>query len=266
LQKDNDIWIDFCSFGVPPSGNQVEKQETMNDRKESNAALSDARSDDSGDDEVDSDVLDQPCIVCSSPEGAENCLLCDKCDLAIHYGCIGLSCVPSGDWCCPWCVKKTKPSSKEVKLLETFNDCAYICHHFRKHLSSLTNNTYFQGKSILKCFQENQSNFCLKYSTMRSSSMLYCQKSVHLILLLVLFFIFPGSANSFDLNNLDHEEINKRVGSENPKKDWREIVSEEQTAEDAERLSQTRQWLSIIAPHLRIQPWWFWNRRYSKVN
>jgi hypothetical protein len=80
------------------------------------------------------------------------------------------------------------------------------------------------------------------------------------------FLLFSGSAKTVDPNHLDHEETNKRVSSGNPKKDWREIVSEEQTTEDAKRLSQTRQWLSIVAPHLRIQPWWFWHRRYSKVH
>jgi hypothetical protein len=90
-------------------------------------------SEDSSDDEVDSNVLDQPCIVCSSLEGAEKCLVCDKSNLAIHYCCIGLSCVPSGDWCCPWCVKKTKPSIKEVKFLRNFNGLCLHLSSFQKN-------------------------------------------------------------------------------------------------------------------------------------
>ena len=68
----------------------------------------------SSDDGVDSDVINQPCIVCNSPDDIDSCLLCDQCDLAVHYACVGLDKVPTGDWLCPWCVKKTVPSSKEV--------------------------------------------------------------------------------------------------------------------------------------------------------
>jgi hypothetical protein len=32
----------------------------------------------------------------------------------MHYTCVGLSCIPAGDWSCPWCVKKATPTTKEV--------------------------------------------------------------------------------------------------------------------------------------------------------
>ena len=70
-------------------------------------------------DGVDSDVLDQPCAVCGSSDADDSCLLCDTCDLAVHFGCIGLHSVPQGDWSCPWCVKQTVPSSKEVSVFDT---------------------------------------------------------------------------------------------------------------------------------------------------
>ena len=66
------------------------------------------------DDEIDSDVAEQPCAVCGSPDDFDSCLLCDSCDIALHYNCVGLPCIPAGDWSCPWCVNQTVPTSKEV--------------------------------------------------------------------------------------------------------------------------------------------------------
>jgi hypothetical protein len=63
----------------------------------------------------DSDFEDKPCTICESPDDAESCLLCDTCDLAMHYTCIGLTCVPSGKWRCPWCTMKKVPSSKQAR-------------------------------------------------------------------------------------------------------------------------------------------------------
>ena len=83
-------------------------------------------------DDCDSDVIDQPCAVCGSPDDVDSCLLCDNCDLAMHYGCVGLSCVPPGDWSCPWCIKKIVLSSKEVlfiffPMLLVFDHKKMIC-------------------------------------------------------------------------------------------------------------------------------------------
>jgi hypothetical protein len=73
-------------------------------------------SDESSEDEIDSDVMNEPCAVCCSSGNVDDCLLCDTCDMAMHYNCVGLSCIPAGDWSCPWCVKKTAPATKEVPV------------------------------------------------------------------------------------------------------------------------------------------------------
>jgi hypothetical protein len=67
------------------------------------------------DEDNDSDFEDKPCTICESPDNAESCLLCDTCDLAMHYTFIGLTCVPSGKWCCPWRTRKKVPSSKQAR-------------------------------------------------------------------------------------------------------------------------------------------------------
>ena len=47
---------------------------------------------------------------------------------------------------------------------------------------------------------------------------------------------------------------------------WRHIISNEKaTEQDTARLSKTRSWLSIIAPHLRFEHSYFW-RRKGKVD
>jgi NuA3 HAT complex component NTO1 len=69
---------------------------------------------DGDDSDIDSDVMNEPCAVCCSSGNEDDCLLCDTCDMAMHYNCVGLSCIPAGDWSCPWCVKKTAPGTKEV--------------------------------------------------------------------------------------------------------------------------------------------------------
>ena len=69
----------------------------------------------SSDDDVDSDVLNEPCVVCCSSANEDDCLLCDTCDMAVHFNCVGLRCIPDGDWSCPWCVKKSAPTTKEVR-------------------------------------------------------------------------------------------------------------------------------------------------------
>ncbi len=68
----------------------------------------------SSEDEVDSDVMNVPCAVCCSSGNEDDCLLCDTCDMAVHYNCVGLSCIPDGDWSCPWCVEKAALVSSEV--------------------------------------------------------------------------------------------------------------------------------------------------------
>jgi hypothetical protein len=73
-------------------------------------------SDESSEDEVDSDIMDAPCAVCCSSGNEDYCLLCDSCDTAMHYNCVGLSSIPVGDWSCPWCVKKTTITSKLVSI------------------------------------------------------------------------------------------------------------------------------------------------------
>ncbi len=85
-------------------------------------------SDESSEDEVDSDVLNEPCAVCGSSGNEDDCLLCDSCDLAMHYNCAGLSCIPAGDWSCPWCVKKTAITTERVFFrlqFESFIKCFY---------------------------------------------------------------------------------------------------------------------------------------------
>ena len=82
-------------------------------------------SEDSSDDGMGSDVIDQPCAVCGSPDDVASCLLCDSCDIAVHFRCVRLDSVPAGDWSCPWCWQKTVPSSKEVRISKKLS---------RKHL------------------------------------------------------------------------------------------------------------------------------------
>ena len=98
--------LKFFSFGFLFSGS---KASTAPDSE--NVLSSSEGSDDDG---ADSEVLNQPCLVCGSLDDADSCLLCDRCDLATHYACVGLSSVPSGDWLCPWCQKNTKPTNREV--------------------------------------------------------------------------------------------------------------------------------------------------------
>ncbi len=71
-------------------------------------------SDESSDDEVDSDVMNVPCAVCCSSGNEHDCLLCDSCDMAMHYNCVGLSSIPAGNWSCPWCVEKTAITTERV--------------------------------------------------------------------------------------------------------------------------------------------------------
>ena len=96
----------FFSFGFLFSGSRTEVA------SHSEKVLS--SSEGSDDDRADSEVLNQPYLVCGSPDDADSCLLRDRCDLATHYACVGLSSVPSGDWLCPWCQKNTKPTNREV--------------------------------------------------------------------------------------------------------------------------------------------------------
>ena len=61
-------------------------------------------------------IILQPCAVCGSADDVDSCLLCDACDLAVHYSCLGLQIIPEGDWSCPWCVKGSVLSSEQVDL------------------------------------------------------------------------------------------------------------------------------------------------------
>lgn len=52
---------------------------------------------------VQDDTISEACCVCKFAEDGEVMLLCDKCDLPAHLGCVGLEAVPEGDWFCPTC-------------------------------------------------------------------------------------------------------------------------------------------------------------------
>ena len=52
---------------------------------------------------VQDDTVSEACCVCKFAEDGEVMLLCDKCDLPAHLGCVGLEAVPEGDWFCPNC-------------------------------------------------------------------------------------------------------------------------------------------------------------------
>lgn len=70
----------------------------------------------SNDEGVNSDVMNDPCVVCCLPGNEEHCLLCDTCGMTMHHNCVRLNSVPEGGWSCPWCEKKAALTSKEVLL------------------------------------------------------------------------------------------------------------------------------------------------------
>ncbi len=57
-------------------------------------------------------VDEEPCSYCRMTSNADKMLLCDKCDLPYHMYCLQpkLRKVPEGDWFCPDCKNKKKPS------------------------------------------------------------------------------------------------------------------------------------------------------------
>ena len=46
------------------------------------------------------------CTICDAGDNENNLLLCDGCPRAMHTTCIGMSCIPAGDWFCMSCQKK----------------------------------------------------------------------------------------------------------------------------------------------------------------
>ena len=43
---------------------------------------------------------DQPCAICKDPDVYDNneIIFCDKCDVAVHQTCYGVTTVPDGPW------------------------------------------------------------------------------------------------------------------------------------------------------------------------
>ena len=59
-------------------------------------------------------LLESPCVICRANEDEENSLLCDCCDMCVHSYCISLSCIPDGQWICPWCTRSQTIESRQV--------------------------------------------------------------------------------------------------------------------------------------------------------
>ena len=64
-------------------------------------------------------AADLACAVCGSPSMADPMLLCDRCDLGYHLGCLTppLERVPSGTWCCPRCQPMLQVSGPRTQRL-----------------------------------------------------------------------------------------------------------------------------------------------------
>ncbi|KAH6998579.1 hypothetical protein AUP68_13212 [Ilyonectria robusta] len=56
-----------------------------------------------GDNPEEEEEQGNPCPVCNSAEREDVLLLCDSCDAAYHTHCVGLECIPDGDWYCMEC-------------------------------------------------------------------------------------------------------------------------------------------------------------------
>ncbi|KAH7162548.1 hypothetical protein B0J13DRAFT_615184 [Dactylonectria estremocensis] len=56
-----------------------------------------------GDNPDEEEEQGNPCPVCNSAEQEDVLLLCDSCDAAYHTHCVGLECIPDGDWYCMEC-------------------------------------------------------------------------------------------------------------------------------------------------------------------
>jgi hypothetical protein len=63
--------------------------------------------------------FDQPCLVCESNDQEDMALLCDNCDMCMHFFCIGLKSVPCGAWICPWCEQAVPVQTEEVIMIKT---------------------------------------------------------------------------------------------------------------------------------------------------
>jgi hypothetical protein len=57
---------------------------------------------------------EEPCVVCNSLDDEDKCLICDNCNMCLHYFCIGLAAIPDGAWICPWCAQGHILKSIEV--------------------------------------------------------------------------------------------------------------------------------------------------------
>ena len=57
-------------------------------------------------------LLEDPCVICSTNQDDELCLICDACSSVMHTYCIMLNAVPPGAWICPWCEQGTSPPPK----------------------------------------------------------------------------------------------------------------------------------------------------------
>lgn len=81
-------------------------------------------------------VEDIICTVCELGDDEGNLLLCDACPRAMHTTCIGLTCIPPGDWFCKRCEKMGWPKkdcwtdlkshSTKLKTRAPKNDCRDI--------------------------------------------------------------------------------------------------------------------------------------------
>eukprot|EP01114_Cavostelium_apophysatum_P017817 TRINITY_DN5377_c0_g1_i1.p1 TRINITY_DN5377_c0_g1~~TRINITY_DN5377_c0_g1_i1.p1 ORF type:complete len:506 (-),score=107.09 TRINITY_DN5377_c0_g1_i1:6-1523(-) len=60
-------------------------------------------------------IPEEICLVCQKDEDDELVLLCDVCDAPYHTYCLvpRLSSIPEGDWLCPTCAVKEKPTKRQ---------------------------------------------------------------------------------------------------------------------------------------------------------
>jgi hypothetical protein len=102
---------------------------------------------------IEDKVMKEPCAVCCLSGDEDDCLLCDSCDMAMHYNCVGLSSIPAGDWSCPWCLKKTVVASSEVtaNLLRFFAFFEHISFLFHQIIRNRTH--HIAGQSDFGSFQ-----------------------------------------------------------------------------------------------------------------